>query len=111
MEYVNYSIILLLSLIGIVSVIKSAVLFLCSENKLSCKIILELDDCCENPESTIRSFVMYHEWSDKSRVKYSGIYCIYNGKNEESKEICKRVCDDYSLTYYINNYNEIYDYF
>jgi len=108
MEYVNYSIILILSLFGIVHIIKSAVLFLCSENKINCKIIIELDDSCENPESAIRSTVMYHEWADR-KINYSGIYCFYNGINKEYKEICQRVCDDYSFTHLITDYRDISD--
>ncbi len=107
MEFVSNSIILLLSLIGIVSVIKSAVLFLCSSNKVNCKIIIELDDSCENPESAIRSVVMYHEWSENKGMSYSEIYCLYSGKNEEHKEICRCVCDDYSFTHLVGNLNDI----
>lgn len=103
MEYAAYIILLILSLVGFVNIIKSIILHMCNDSGNKCEIVISLDDSCENPETVIRSTVLYHEWSDESRNKYSGIYCIYNGNNEESKEICRRVCEDYPFTHYINN--------
>ncbi len=106
MEYVEYTFVLFLSLVGAVSLIKSAVLSLCKDNGRHYKIVIPLDDNCENPETIIRNAATYLEWSDKKR--YSGIYCIYKGRNTESKAICRRVCDDYAYTEYfdINNFEK-----
>lgn len=107
MEYFEYMVLLFLSLIGTVSLIKSAVLSLCKDNGRHYKIVIPLDDKCENPETVIRNAATYLEWSDKKR--YSGIYCIYKGKNLESKEICRRVCEDYPYTEYfdVNNFEKM----
>ncbi len=103
MENFVYIIFFLLSAVVIVNVIKSVILLMCKDNGSKCELVISLDDSCENPETAIRNTVLYHEWSDNSRNKYSGIYCIYNGENEESREICRRVCEDYPFTHYINN--------
>ncbi len=103
MENFVYFIFFLLAVVGIVNVIKSIILLMCNDNGSKCELVISLDDSCENPETVIRNTVLYHEWSDNSRNKYSGIYCIYNGDNEESKEICRRVCEEYPFTHYINN--------
>ena len=104
MEFFEYIIMLMLSIIGIISIIKSAILVLCRDNSCRCKIVIPLDDSCENPETVIRNTAVSLEWSDKKR--YSEIVCVYQGNNEESKEICRRVCEDYPFTYYcdINNF-------
>lgn len=103
MEIFKYIIILVLSIIGMASLIKSTILIFCKDNGQKCKIVIPLDDSCENPETVIRNTALCLEWSDRKR--YSGIVCLYSGSNEESKEICRRVCDDYPFTYYydINN--------
>ena len=103
MEYVKYTLLLILSLIGIVNIIKSVILLLCKDCTSRCDIVVTIDDSCQNPEAALRSTVLYHEWSDDNRKMYRDIYCIYKGDNEESKEICRRVCDSHSFTHYISD--------
>lgn len=106
MEYFQLTVILLLSLIGIVSLIKTAILSLCRIDKNYGKLLIILDDNCQNPETVIRNSATGLEWSD--RREYSSIICVYKGKCSESKEICRLVCEDYPYTTFIdiNNFEK-----
>lgn len=106
MEYFQLTVILLLSLIGIVSLIKSAILTFCRIDKDNCKLLVILDDSCENPETVIRNAAVCLEWSD--RGEYSSIVCIYKGSCKESRDICRKVCEEYPYTQFVdvNNFEK-----
>lgn len=98
--------VLLLTLIGIASLIKSLILFLCKDTNTLYTLVIPIDNNCDNPEQIIRNAAMYVHWSDKKQ--FGKIYCIGNNLDLCKREICIRTCDEYSNTEYcdLNNFEK-----
>ena len=98
--------ILILSLIGAADIIKTVIVFLCKDNYCRYDVILRIDDSCKNPDSTIRTTILYHKWTEKN----TEIFCIYTGSNDETRELCKKVCNGYVCAHFLDSeliFNEI----
>lgn len=87
--------IVLLSMLGIVFLIKEAASLLMRE-KAGRKILLitHIEDNAEQAELILRSAAAKADWYGE---KYSSeIICVDEGLSEETRKICELVCNDYS---------------
>lgn len=102
----KYTIIMLFAFIGIVSIIKSIILYLCKDTNTLYTLVIPIDNNCDNPEQVIRNAAMYVHWSDKKQ--FGKIYCIGHKLDFDKREICMRTCEEYSNTEYfdVNNFEK-----
>ena len=103
--------IMLLSLIGLANIIKMTILSICRNSDKRSVLIVPINKNDQNAEEIIRNKAMNMNWSDKKQ--YVKIYCIGNNLDEETREICIRICGEYSNVEYmdLNNFekNKIFD--
>lgn len=92
LEYILYAAIILLSLIGLVEIIRTAALFLLSEKHPPEQLLLVLLSG-DNAETALRSAL--------ERVRMMGIrgcrriIAVDMGMSSDSMEICRRLCNEY----------------
>ena len=97
--FMKIFLILILCMIGAADIIKAVIVYFCKDSSCRYDVILRLDDNCKNPDSAIRTVILYHKWTEKN----TEIFCIYTGSNEETRAICKKVCNDYVCAHFLDN--------
>lgn len=91
---------MLLSLVGLASVIKMIILSLCRHSDSRSVLVVPINNDDKNAEEIIRDKAMNMRWSDNTQ--FIKIYCVGNNLDEETEEICRRTCGEYANVEYIN---------
>lgn len=111
MGSLKYIAVMFLSLIGLASIIKAIILLFCKHSDKRSVLLIPINNGDKNAEEIIRDKAMHMNWSDKKQ--YVKIYCIGNDLNNETREICMRICGEYPNIEYVdlNNFekNKIFD--
>ena len=89
--------IVVLSAIGITEIIRCLILFFVRVKTKEdySYIVLPLGKNCEDAEQRIRAAAARVKWSDSGGAQT--IICLDCGMDEETRTVCERIADDYSM--------------
>lgn len=83
----------LLSIIGLVTIVKWIILKILKNSESEAIIVIPLQGHHENIEYHIRCAVEQSRWYSNN----SCIICLDKGMDSETKEICKKVCERFGI--------------
>lgn len=98
MDSFKYLALMFLSLIGISSIIKTIILLLYKSRDTRGTLVITISNNDKNAEEIIRNKATNMRWSDSRQ--YENILCIGKDLDNETRDICIRICGEYSNVEY-----------
>ena len=83
----------ILSIVGLVSIVRKIIMWLLKHDDGEIIIIIPVEGHCEDIEYRIRCAYERVSWS----VNKSRIVCLDKGMDKETYDICHRVCDRFGI--------------